>query len=807
MTIEKHIARPLALTALVGTLALPASAQWGPEEEKNCFLKGKKGTITLSGQINDAQGDSSKLEQYEEIPEGFLVPCAAYSWSNEKYFFDAKAIDIGYDDQYIGGLFGKKGGFLLDVSWDQNPNWQSNTARTPYTETSAGIFSVPDSMRLALQNVYVPWVPPTTSNPVGTGTAPANPTVPGFYAVENYVNLGLPAFDLRYVRKTGRAGFEVPVGKSLVLNASYARETRDGNKNTTFYGGPDYEVATPIDYVTDNFRFGGDFAKGRLFFGASVDFSQFTNEVPFVEIDNPERLEMVNPTNGRAIFNDAEFFRLAMYPDNEAWQADFTGGITLPARHKLTASLSTGNMSMDTALQNISTNPNLQTSATAPNPLFTVVPPYGSVAAEYDTFMGQVRLTGDPIRWLGYIVSWRKFELDDKTQHYHFTSTARGDVGASYSADGFTREHEGWSIESLRGEVHVTPITGLRLGASYGQDKRTYDIREYADVTDDVWTFTGDYTHRLFSLRLKYDILDRKPGDSNEEAIPPSWAGATQTDITERSRHMFSGFLTVTPTEKLAITLNGAKTSNEFAESVTGLLDQSFDMFGIDASLRRERQAERLRRLRLRGLLLRDGGSLHPARRGAAVRPRQPVGQRHRRQGRHVPRRARLDAGAGQVDAERHLRLHEAAQHVDLRLRAARHADRRAQRGERHLPGQRAADPGHDALRVRQLPDGDQDVHDGQDPPRLQRHGEFTASVLYWKQKYDNDDWQTGSPMPPTGDSAAAVHGTRRSRSEPLVLPGRDHPELRRQHLPRLPDVHLLESRTPGGSTHEPPGA
>jgi hypothetical protein len=334
--------------------------------------------------------------------------------------------------------------------------------------------------------------------------------------------------------------------------------------------------------VTENFRFGGDFAKGRFFFGASVDFNQFKNDVPYVEIDNPERLQMNNPTNGRAIVNDAEYFRLAMYPDNEAWQADFTGGITLPKRHKLTASLSTGNMSMDTALQNISTNPNLQTSATAPNPLYTVVPPYGSVQAEYDTFMGQLRFTGDPVNWLGYNLSYRKFELDDKTDDYHFTSSARGDVGASYSADGFSREHEGWSIESFRGEVHVMPVTGLRLGASYGQDKRTYDIREYADVTDDVFTFTGDYTNSLFSLRLKWDVLDRKPGDSNEEAIQPTWAGATQTDITERNRHMFSGFLTITPTQKLAITLNGAKTSNEFAESVTGLTDQSFDMFGID---------------------------------------------------------------------------------------------------------------------------------------------------------------------------------------------------------------------------------
>jgi hypothetical protein len=580
----KNIVRLIALAAILGTLALPASAQWGPEEEKNCFLNGKKGTITLSGQINDAQGESSKLEQYEEIPEGVLVPCAAYSWSNEKYYFDAKAIDIGYDDQFLGGLFGKKGGFLFDLSWDQNPNWQSNTARTPYTEGAAGVFSAPDSMRLALQNVYAPWVTPTSSNPVGIGSAPANPTVPGFYAVENYVNSSLPTFDLRYVRKTGRAGFTVPVGEHLVLDASYARELRDGNKNTTFYGGPDYEVATPIDYVTDNFRFAGDFAKGRFFLAASVDFSQFQNEVPFVEIDNPERLEMNNPTNGRAVVNDVEYFRLWMYPDNEAWQADFSGGVTLPKRHKLTASLSTGNMSMDTALQNLSTNPNLATSATAPNPNFTIVPPYGSVQAEYDTFMAQVRFTGDPLPWLGYNLSYRKFELEDKTEHYHFNSTVRGDVGASYSTDGFTREHEGWSIESFRGEVHVVPVKGLRLGASYGQDKRTYDIREYADVTDDVFTLTGDYAHRLFNLRIKWDVLDRKPGDPNDEAIPPSWAGATQTDITERNRHMLSSFLTVTPTDKLAVTLNYARTTNEFAESVTGLLDQSFDMFGVDAT-------------------------------------------------------------------------------------------------------------------------------------------------------------------------------------------------------------------------------
>ncbi len=581
----KNFARPIALAAVLGTLALPVSAQWGPEEEKNCFLKGgQKGTITLSGQINDAQGDSSKLEQYEEIPEGVLVPCAAYSWSNEKYFFDAKAIDIGYDDQFLGGVFGKKGGFKLGLSWNENPNWQSNTARTPYTETSPGVFRASDSMRLALQNVYVPWVPPTASNPVGTGTAPANPTVPGFYAVEDYVNLGLPTFDLRYVRKTGRAGFEVPVGESLVLNASYARETREGNKNTTFYGGPDYEVATPIDFVTDNFRFGGDFAKGRFFLGASVDFSQFNERGALRRDRQPRAAGDVQPDE-----RPRDLQRRRILPPRDVPGQRGLAGRLHRRLHAARAAQDHGVALHRQHEHGHGAAEHLDQPQPADERHRAQPAVHGRPALRQRP--GRVRHVHGPaevhrrpgqLARLHRVLAQVRARRQDRGLPLHEHGPRRR--GRLLQRRGFTREHEGWSIESLRGEVHVTPVTGLRLGASYGQDKRKYDIREYADVTDDVFTLTGDFTNRLFSLRLKYDVLDRKPGDSNEEAIPPTWDGATQTDITERNRHMFSGFLTVTPTEKLAITLNGAKTTNEFAESVTGLTDQSFDMFGIDLS-------------------------------------------------------------------------------------------------------------------------------------------------------------------------------------------------------------------------------
>ena len=583
----KNIVRLAALAALAFSFARPVSAQWGPEEEKNCFLKGAKGTITLAGQTNSAQGDSSKLEQFEEIPKGVLLPCAAFGWENSSYAFDFKTTDLGYDDQFLGATLGKKGGFQIDLSWNQNPNWQSNTARSPYQLTTSGktaLFKAPDDMQLALQKIYTPWVTPTAANPVGVGTAPANPTVPGFFGVEDWVNSSLPTFDLRYVRKTGRAGISIPVGQNLTFDASYTHERRDGNKNTTFYGGPDYEVATPIQFRTDNFRFGGEFAKGRFFLAASADFSSFKNEIQYAEIENPERLQLNNPTNGRVVINDATSFRLWQAPDNKAFQVDLTGGITLPKRHKLTASFSTGNMKMDHELLPISTNPDLQTSATAPNALFSVIPPYSNVEARFDTAMAAVRFTGDPLPWLGYIASYRKFELKDKTEDYTFYSTARGDVGASYTAAGFTREHEGWSSESLRGEIHVTPVHGLRLGAQFAEEKRNYDVREYGDVKDHVITLSADYSSSLVSVHGSWSSLDRKPGDSNEEAIQPTWQGATQTDITERKRHILSGLVTFTPTAKLAISVNGAKTTNEFAESVTGLLDQSSDQWGVDVT-------------------------------------------------------------------------------------------------------------------------------------------------------------------------------------------------------------------------------
>src|SRR6185436_105918 len=139
---------------------------------------------------------------------------------------------------------------------------------------------------------------------------------------------------LDVLRRTGKTGMTFKAGENTSLNLSYGREMRDGHKNQTFYGGPNYEIASPIQYTTDDFRAEADFAKKRVFMNAAFNYNKFTNDVPYNVIDNPERLELANPANGRNVVNDVTTFRLWQPPDNNAYTFDFTGGITFSRRHK-----------------------------------------------------------------------------------------------------------------------------------------------------------------------------------------------------------------------------------------------------------------------------------------------------------------------------------------------------------------------------------------------------------------------------------------------------------------------------------------
>ena len=255
--------------------------------------------MTLSAQGGSGLEDSSKLQQYETFPEGVFVPCADFSWTNDKYFMDVVGTKLGLDDQFASLVGGKKGGFQLNLGWDQNPNWQSNTARTPYSRGRTGrLHACPTACGSRCRTSTSPWVTPTSSNPVGIGSAPANPTVARLLRRRALGDRLLPRRPA-LPPQDGPGGLQRSGGtrRSCSTRPSPARRgTATRTPRSTAV--PNYEVATPIDFRTDNFRLERRVREGPPLLQRLRGLQQLPNELPFVEIDNPERLELQNPANG-----------------------------------------------------------------------------------------------------------------------------------------------------------------------------------------------------------------------------------------------------------------------------------------------------------------------------------------------------------------------------------------------------------------------------------------------------------------------------------------------------------------------------
>jgi len=577
--------RRAPIVALAAALSLPAFAA---EPEETAATE-RTGSVSFGAQGGYGIDDSSKLQQFEEVGQGLVLFGADYSWrSSSGLFLDFKGTNLSLDDRSASAVFGRKGTWKLDLSWNQNPNWMSNNARTLYTETAPGVFTLPDSLQRSLQSTFYPWTAPTSANPSGVGSTTAtDPTKPGFYAVQSLL-AGASPFDLRSVRKTGRAALAVDVGRNLTFEMSYQNEGREGYKNMTFYaGGANLETPQPLDYRTHEVRAKADFTKGRVFASAGVALSQFRNAVPFTEADNPYMVDLFNPVSGSPVVNNAATTRNWLPPNNDFSSVDLAAGVSLPKRHKITVTVFTGRMTMDRDLLPITTNPYVATSTNPAqqNAAFSLVPEYSRIEARMDPFLGMVKLTGDPHKVFGYSVYFRRNDVEDKTEDYTFRSSVRGDAAAgSYNAAGVVRESAYFGKDSLKGEVHVKPVKGLRLGVAVGSDATDFDMREYLDIRDTTVTGSLDWNHRSLSVHGSVASLQREPGEENEHAIQPAWHGATQHDISKRDSVSYNVLATLAASERLSVTVSTQGGTHEFPDADTGVLDSKSANYGVDLS-------------------------------------------------------------------------------------------------------------------------------------------------------------------------------------------------------------------------------
>ncbi len=597
--------RLLIPVIIIALAALPALAQ--EKDPKTTF------SLSVGSQGGTGLNESSKLQEYEVIKQGLVLFNAAFSWQGASgSYLKFQGRNLGLDDQSASLDLGKASSWKLSLSLDQNPRWFSNTGATLYSQDPSGAFRLPDGMRDSLQRIWSPWRGTGSTEPA----APANSNDNRFWSYRDYLS-GAQPVDLRYVRKTGKASFEYIALKDWNFNVSYQRENRDGTQPFTFTGsgGPGIvEIAQPIKYMTDDFRAGVDFNRGHFFADGSFSFSNFTNDAPYSTVDNPQQLKNTlyywNPAVQANFVTGSNSMRLWNAPDNKAMTLDLSAGLVLPLRHTFTLTFQAGSMSMDRDLIPQSTNPLLATSATVPNPDFTLIPEYPSINAKFDTQLVMLNISGQPFRDFGYSGYYRSYELKDKMEELNFHSTVSRDGSGSYSSTGTATGLAGYKQDVLKGEVHFMPLRGFRLGANLSQKKTSYDEREYLSITDNSVGLTVDANVKWAGFRGSYSTVTRTPGAFNPEAVATSvrpytlaedgttkvydlgnQPGFFMTDLAKREGNSYNAALTLNggltlgtlaPMGNFAVTLSIQGLDNDYPHTDVGLKKMKMSNIGVD---------------------------------------------------------------------------------------------------------------------------------------------------------------------------------------------------------------------------------
>src|SRR5580765_5225303 len=256
------LAGAVLVLAAIGT-------SWGDETPPPAPPPPSEGTtagdVAIGVGTVDGLEESSKAQQYREIPNGFFLDQFNFAATKHDWRFDLFATDLLQEDQRV--LFSARNSksLRINVGYAQIPAWYSNTAATLFASGGGGTMLFPATIRSANE----------TATPVaGIATN-----------LQTSLAAAQPFPDLRYRRDRafGDLTWQTPV-PGLTATATFSQELRNGTHDqtlsTNFSVGTDVtEFAATTDYTSREASLGVDYAHKRFDVGGSVVWSEFHNDM------------------------------------------------------------------------------------------------------------------------------------------------------------------------------------------------------------------------------------------------------------------------------------------------------------------------------------------------------------------------------------------------------------------------------------------------------------------------------------------------------------------------------------------------
>jgi len=550
------------------------------------------GEITIRNLGQDYGVESSKFTEYREVPVGTSIPFLNLWSKSSKIDFNLTGYNVQQtDQQFIGGL--KAAGLGLKFNYNSIPHDMGNNARSIYTETAPGVWSMSTTVRQALQNLVD--IPGSTTR-----------TITNYQAILAPVFATANQLDIDGVRRTGLVELNLGSRLPVDVTVTYRNELKTGYRgqaglNENFRVSPGLQVGNPLDEVTNDL--GVRAAKNFKFGNAYVTYNKnvYNNRAETLMIDYPfQAVDMpVTAAVGTTVLSGGgpSRERAVMAPDNSANTA--TAGFML--KFKKQTRISAG-MSLSTRLQDASFYPftaySLARTTTGLDASTTAPLPQQSLNGKTDATMYNLQFSSRPLEGLDIRAQYRMNDLKDKTARFivpgDFLGTAWSNSAPTADAPyGFATANV-YDTKSSRFTASAAyDYKALTIEGQIRNGKLERTSREAEKGTENGMALTALYhQNEWLSFRGTYDVSKRTAEGSTIFGFQMDEAAFTNTRTgAEIELSPFGGLdLTVgyirrkvdyTDRPNRAVVVSGVPVAGvaPFADTPSGLLGTSYDSY------------------------------------------------------------------------------------------------------------------------------------------------------------------------------------------------------------------------------------
>lgn len=436
MRTQRFVVSVLAASLLVASPARSASS----------------GGATFGGQWWTQNAYEAKYREYREMPRGAYLEDYILRESNAAWTATLWGKNAFRDDQhnYLSVAHGVR--FRVDGEYSGVPHLYSDIARTSFSQTSPGVFTLPDSVQRIMQaggNTY--------TNALNDLLKGANPVSLGMQT--NISKLRLRA------RPMSDWQFEVK-GTQRQRSGAEAYGVTYGISSATMS-----EVATPIEQNIADIDATAIWTHQKAKVLASFGYSQFKNFVSTMRVDNSRRLTP-STSSGTAVA------ALDMWPDNSVLRGRASLTYELPRATLLAVTFGISQGKQDESLLPYTSNPTLAQSN--PDSL-----PTKAGDEKFTETVFDAKVSGRPTQRVYGVLRFRNEKYEKKSEQFLFRGFSPYDAG--FTVDPEENILWGSSRTTFGLDVDVDVLDWMDLSLLAEHRGREHDEREVTKDGENVF--------------------------------------------------------------------------------------------------------------------------------------------------------------------------------------------------------------------------------------------------------------------------------------------------------------------------------